>query len=46
MIKSEVGLAVYDALREAGMTVAVPQREVRVRQEPPSEPANPPTPIQ
>jgi potassium efflux system protein len=34
-VKSELGIAVYGALREAGITLAVPQQELRIRQEPP-----------
>ena len=34
-IKSELGIAVYAALREAGMRIPLPQQEVRVYQEPP-----------
>jgi potassium-dependent mechanosensitive channel len=33
-IKSEVGIAVYAALREAGMTIPFPQQEIRVHREP------------
>jgi small-conductance mechanosensitive channel len=35
-VKSELGLAVYGALREAGIALAVPQQEVRFRQESPA----------
>ena len=34
-VKSELGIAVYAALREAGMTIPLPQQEIRVYQEPP-----------
>jgi small-conductance mechanosensitive channel len=32
VIRSELGVAVYAALREAGMEIPFPQREVRFRQ--------------
>lgn len=35
-IKSELGIAVYAALREAGMTIPFPQHEVRLLREPPA----------
>jgi small-conductance mechanosensitive channel len=34
-IRSELGVAVYAALREAGMTIPFPQQDVHVRQAPP-----------
>jgi len=34
-IKSEPGMAVYAALREAGMTIPFPRQEIRVHHEPP-----------
>ena len=34
-IRSELGIAVYAALREAGMTIPFPQQEIRVHHEPP-----------
>src|SRR5262245_1728616 len=34
-VKSELGIAIYAALREAGMTIPFPQQEIRVHQEPP-----------
>jgi small-conductance mechanosensitive channel len=34
-IRSALGVAVYAALREAGMTIPFPQQDVHVRQEPP-----------
>jgi small-conductance mechanosensitive channel len=34
-VRSELGIAVYAALREAGMTIPFPQQDVRVYQEPP-----------
>jgi small-conductance mechanosensitive channel len=34
-VKSELGIAVYAALREAGMTIPFPQQEIRVVQDPP-----------
>ena len=33
-VKSEVGVAVYAALRKAGMTIPLPQQEVRLHREP------------
>jgi potassium-dependent mechanosensitive channel len=42
-VKSELGIAVYGALREAGIALAVPQQELRIRQEPPpAEAVRPP----
>ncbi|MGH7309198.1 MAG: mechanosensitive ion channel domain-containing protein [Candidatus Rokuibacteriota bacterium] len=34
-VKSELGIAVYAALREAEMTIPLPQQEIRVYQDPP-----------
>jgi small-conductance mechanosensitive channel len=34
-IRSELGIAVYAALREAGMSIPFPQHEIRVHHEPP-----------
>ncbi len=34
-VKSELGIAVYAAFREAGMTIPLPQQEVRLLREPP-----------
>ena len=39
LIKSEVGIAVYAALREAGLTIPFPQQEVRLLQTPSEPPA-------
>lgn len=35
-VKSELGVAVYAALRKAGMTIPFPQQEVRLHREPPA----------
>jgi potassium-dependent mechanosensitive channel len=40
-IKSEVGIAVYAALREAGLAIPFPQQEVRLLQTPPGPPEPP-----
>ena len=34
-VKSELGVAVYAALRKAGMTIPLPQRELRIHRDPP-----------
>ena len=37
-VKSELGIAVYAALREAGFTIPFPQQEIRISQAPPPAP--------
>jgi small-conductance mechanosensitive channel len=39
-VKSELGVAVYAALRKAGMTIPFPQQEVRLHPAPPPGPAD------
>jgi small-conductance mechanosensitive channel len=38
LIKSTLGIAVHTALHEAGIAIALPQQEVRLRSEPPDRP--------
>jgi small-conductance mechanosensitive channel len=40
-VKSELGIAVYAALREAGMTIPFPQQEIRVVSGPETAPSKP-----
>lgn len=35
-VRSELGVAIYAALRKAGMTIPLPQQEVRLHREPPA----------
>ena len=39
MVRSELGVAVYAALREAGFSIPFPQQEIRIHPAPPPESA-------